>query len=347
MKRLSRTVSTLVCLAALGLGAAAAEDAAQPQAAQPQPGQLAVVPEPVWDAGVVGRGEVVRHAFEVHNAGDVPLYLREVRAACGCTVASFDEVIPPGGVGKVTAEVTTEAFRGPIAKDLTVFTSDPTNPMLTLTVRAEIQPAVDALPGYFRFQHVQGEAPVVVEQRVWSTGLPDLAVLGVSSPLPQIAVSFRPATDAEREAGVAGRQWIVTATLASDAPTGPLTGDVVVRTSHPDQPELLLPIAGYVRPVVAASPPRLDFGAFGGGEPRRGSVIVTNYGSAPVTVLAAETDIAGLTAKVDTREEGKRYDVALTLAADLPKGPFSGVLRLRTDSPRSPVLEVPVRGEVR
>ena len=354
MKSRFRAAWTVACLAtcgvgALGLAAAVAQapaPAAEP-AAEVLPGQLAVVPEPVWDAGVVGRGQTVTHAFEIRNVGSSTLYLREVRPACGCTVASFDEQIAPGQSGKVTAEVSTEEFRGPIAKDITVLTSDPSNPQLTLTVKAEVQPWVDAQPGYLRFIHVAGGAPMTSTQVLWSADQADFRVLGAESPLPQLEVTFRPATEQERDPGGKGRQWVVVGTLRGDAKPGPLAGDVVVRTSHPQQPTLALPIAGYVRPVLSVSPPEADFGSFAGGEPRRGSVIVTNNGEAPIRVLAADTDVPGLSAQVAQREAGKKYDVNLTLATGAARGPIRGTLRIRTDAPGHPLLEVPVLGEVR
>ncbi len=36
----------------------------------------------------------------------------------------------------------------------------------------------------------------------------------------------------------------------------------------------------------------------------------------------------------------------LTYAPDMAKGKFSGVLRIKTESPKKPVIEVPLRGTV-
>jgi hypothetical protein len=312
-----------------------------------------VVPEPVWDAGQVARGGKVTHDFVLRNEGSAVLHVHEVQATCGCTVASFDETVAPGGEGRVRVELDTETFRGAVTRDVTVLTSDPGNPSIVLTVRAEVHPAVDAVPGYFRFLHVQGAEAPVIEQVVWSPDFPGLEVTAARSPWPALEVTVRPATAAERAAesgaagATAGRQWIVRATLASEAPTGPLEGDVVVRTNHPGQPELRLPLGGYVRPTVQATPPRVEFGAFAAGEPRKGSVVVSNHGAAAVNVLGVDSDVPGLSAQVAEREEGKRFDVNLTLGSGLAQGPFTGTLRVRTDSPRVPVLEIPVRGEVR
>ncbi len=328
--------ASAVCLLLLA-PAAPAQPAAQPHA---------IAPDPVWDAGIVGRGAKVSHEFSIENHGVDMLQLREVRPSCGCTVASYDAAVPPGGSGKVRVVVDTSAFEGAIAKEVTVFTSDAANPAIQLTIRAQVQAALDAQPGYFRFMHTQGTPAETSQQVIWSADYPDLTVLSVQSPLPSITVSFRPATEQERLAGPRGRQWVVVATLAAEPPTGPLSGDVRIETNHPRQPVLEVPVAGYVRPLLMVTPPTADFGSFSGGQPRRGSVLITNYGSEPVELLAVDSDVRGLTARIEERDKGKRFDIALTLDASVPKGAFSGSLRVRTDSARQPLLEVPVKGEV-
>jgi hypothetical protein len=86
------------------------------RAEEVQPKPKVVVPAPIYDAGVVSKGAKVIHDFEVKNEGDGDLQILDVRAACGCTVASFDRLIPPGGSGHVHLEVDTTAFVGPIAR---------------------------------------------------------------------------------------------------------------------------------------------------------------------------------------------------------------------------------------
>jgi hypothetical protein len=219
--------------------------------------------------------------------------------------------------------------------------------MIQLTIHAQVRAALDAQPGYFRFVHAHGAPAESATQVIWSTDHPDLQVLSVESSLASLAVSFRPARPGEREPQGRGQQWVVEGTLAAEPPTGPLTGEVSVHTNHPHQPLLHIPIAGYVRPMLMVTPPTADFGSFPAGEPRRASVLIQNYGAAPVRLLAVDTDVRGLSARIEEREKGKRFDVALILAPGVPKGPFAGALHVRTDSARVPLLQVPVKGEVR
>ena len=115
-------------LAAMALGLAASG----PAAAVPAP-SLAVA-SPTVDAGKVRRGEKIEARFALRNA------IREARPACGCTVATFDREIAPGGEGEVRATVDTSRFTGAITKTVSVVTNDPSHPETTLTIKAVVLP---------------------------------------------------------------------------------------------------------------------------------------------------------------------------------------------------------------
>ncbi|MBZ0110988.1 MAG: DUF1573 domain-containing protein [Thermoanaerobaculia bacterium] len=304
----------------------------------------AVVPEPVFDAGTVVKGKVVSHTFEIENKGAAPLEIREVRPACGCTVAKYDATITPGGTGKITAEVSTEDFRGPVAKYVTVFTNDRETPRFRLTIRADIRPTIDILPGYGRYLHVQGTDPKVQTQTLWSTDGTKLEVVSSRSSLPFLAVEHHLATPEERVAEGPDRQWVVTGTLASDAPEGALTGTITIETNHPDFKTLEVPLGGYVRPQVLTTPAKLDFGTFPAHQPRKASVLVTNYAMGPLAITSVETDIEGLEATVEEQLEGRKFAIHLNLESKANPGPIKGNLTIHTDNPRQPVTSVPIQG---
>ena len=59
-----------------------------------------------------------------------------------------------------------------------------------------------------------------------------------------------------------------------------------------------------------------------------------------------ESDLSGVEAEIKPMDEGRRYQVRLTLQPGMPKGPFSGLLKIHTTNPKEPVLEVEVKGTV-
>ena len=86
------------------------------------------------------------HAFIIKNGGKGTLNIRDVQPSCGCTIARFDRVIPPGGEGKVTLEVNLKGFQGHVKKTATVLSDDPANPRLVLAVEGTVKPLIEVRP---------------------------------------------------------------------------------------------------------------------------------------------------------------------------------------------------------
>lgn len=315
-----------------------------PGLALAQPRAVAV--EPVVDQGVVNRGTRIRHRFEIRNEGDETLTIREVQPACGCTVAEFDRAIEPGETGAVNAVVDTSDFRGPIAKGITVFTTDPENARFTLTIKANVRMQIESKPGYARMIVVQGEPTEPLRQWLWASEGPPLQIESVTSPVPYLSVTHRQAAAEERKSGGADRQWLVDLKLADDAPVGPVAGNVIVRTNHPRQPELRIPVSGFVRPVISVKPRAADFGSFELTQAMVAVLELQNLGSGQISITSAETEMAGVALEIVEGEPGRRYEVRVTLEPGMATGSFEGLVKIGTSSKLMPTIEVPLKGTV-
>ncbi|MDX1503025.1 MAG: DUF1573 domain-containing protein [Thermoanaerobaculia bacterium] len=305
-------------------------------AAAQAPAPRAVVEQPVVDVGNVNRGKPIRRDFVIRNAGTAPLEITEVKPACGCTVADYDEEIAPGASGKVTVVVKTTSFRGPIAKAVTVFTNDPESPQAQLVVKANIRTDIEVEPSYARFVVVQGEEYPAAELELKAVDDRPFRVLEVASPVPFLETS----TSGE------GSEWTVRIELAQRAPVGPIADFVVITTDHPRQPEVRVPVSGFVRPPVVVIPQVYDFGRRKIEEPYPGKVQVKVVGSGVVKLGEVTSSLPGVEAEVEEVEPGKVYNLVIRLQPDLATGPAEGTVTVRTDNARYPVLEVPVRGTV-
>jgi hypothetical protein len=80
---------------------------------------------------------------------------------------------------------------------------------------------------------------------------------------------------------------------------------VVIRTDHPLQKELQLAVSGFVRPVIAVTPPTADFAKLPAGADAQASFVVRSFSTEPIPVTAATVDIAGATATLVTVTEGR------------------------------------------
>ena len=75
-----------------------------------------------------------------HNDGDEALRILGTRASCGCTATVVeDDEIPPGGHGALEITFDPSGQRGTVRKTLAVTSSDPTDPHVLLTIRADVE----------------------------------------------------------------------------------------------------------------------------------------------------------------------------------------------------------------
>jgi Protein of unknown function (DUF1573) len=337
MQRHTKTVILALCAALLV--AATVLAAGKPKA---------TVAEPLKDVGTVSKGDKIVHDFVIKNEGDADLQITNVQPACGCTVAEFDKVIKPGQTGKVHAVVDSATFSGPISKGVSVFTNDPEHPQIELTIHAKVEPYISIKPGYARYITVQGE-PLEgnIAQTLWAPDGTSWDITGIDSPFPFLAVTFHEAKPEERLPDAKGKQWKVEMKLSNQAKVGPLSDYVTVHTNHPKQKIVQIPVSGFVRPVVATTPPNADFGKIEIKEPIRKALNIRNFATEPIKVTSVDPTLPkGIETKLETLEEGREYQVRIILNPELAKGPFLGKLIIHTDSPKVPTLEVEVKGIV-
>jgi hypothetical protein len=225
-----------------------------------------------------------------------------------------------------------------------VATDDLGDPPAIAVVSLMVKPFLLADPGYARYNFVQGGREGLIRETVFATDDAPFRILGVDSPLPALAVAFRPANPQERLPDHVGSQWIVDLTLSRFAPIGPLGEEIAIRTDHPVQKKILIPVSGFVRPMLAVTPPEAELGDLDPARPVRARLFVRSFAENPVVVEGATTDVPGMTAEVEPIEKGRTYSVILRIAEGHPGALVTGMVRIATDSATQPVLEVPVRG---
>ncbi len=317
--------------------------------AEGEGGPRAVPAEPVVDFEVVPKGEVIVHEFVIKNEGDAVLELTDVKPACGCTVADYDREIAPGASGTVKTTVKTDNFSGPIAKSIAVFTNDPENPKLQLVVKAEVKPYVAVVPGYARYNYVQGEPVGPIYQTLWAADGSDVNIVSVKPPYDHLKVSYREATDEERHPKGEGKQWRIEFTLDPQSPVGALRDYVEVRLDRGKQKFAKIPISGFVRPRQHITPAELDFGELQGASlPLRRTLHFTNFISNTIELKEIETDVEGLSGQVKAgaKDPGYRFKLLLTLGPDMPKGAFSSTVKIHTTDEQNPIVELPIKGTI-
>ncbi|HSE63460.1 MAG TPA: DUF1573 domain-containing protein [Thermoanaerobaculia bacterium] len=347
-----RQYARLASLAMAGLFVVAGLEAQAAKSKAPAPRPLAAAPKmevspETKDAGTVAKGQVVDAVFVVKNTGGSDLIISDARPSCGCTVASFDKVIKPGGEGKIQSSVDTKSFSGPISKSVLVVSNDPDRPQVNLFIKALVKPYVDVLPQAFvRFSVIKGDNAgqdvlLVSEEKGFRPTIAETSQ-------PYVKAEVLPAGDKDKIPGRAGDQYKVRINVLPDAPEGLLNAPIRVATGVSQQPTIEIPVSGIVRPRVSVTPVTVNFGNFTAGkDPITRNIIVTNNKPAvPVKVTRAEVSVPGFITDVVPTQDGISYTVVVKASGAVKKGALDGTVKLFTSDKERAVIEIPLRGEV-
>lgn len=98
--------------------------------------------------GRVEGGKVHTAEFVLRNTGKSPLKIYAVKAGCKCLRTELvDKKIAPGGSATLYVHFDTNGYVGEFSKALTVYSSDPSQPALSMSVRARVEnPPGKSLP---------------------------------------------------------------------------------------------------------------------------------------------------------------------------------------------------------
>ncbi len=104
-----------------------------------------VFKENVHDFGKVPRGPELQYNFRFTNKGNSNLTIERVQTSCGCTGATVGEKsnYAKNESGEIKVNFSTQGREGHQEKTIIVYSNDPQNPQIVLTVKCEIDPNMD------------------------------------------------------------------------------------------------------------------------------------------------------------------------------------------------------------
>jgi hypothetical protein len=144
-----------------------------------------------------------------------------------------------------------------------------------------------------------------------------------------------------------GGETFVTVSLDTAKIAGRTAKTVVIHSNDPTVPEAALSLTGVVVTDVVANPPALYLGRIRRGRPIRREIVVrSGRPGTPYQAVEIESELPTVRAHIEPGATPEEQRLIIEVAPDLPLGRFSNELRVRTTSPRQPVLTIPVFGSV-
>jgi len=266
-------------------------------------------------------------------------------------LAEYDSVIPAGGSGTLTANMKTSPVQnGRISKSISVETDAPGARSLRLRFSAQVEAPILVKPRLrFIITAVEGEA---ASRRILlhRTDGKALEVKGLETGNAALVAKSTAVTKKTREGGLEaepGDIWLDLATNPSERLANS-NGSVRLSTNHPDLPTLDVPYTVRVRPLIELRPAavRLRFSQGSGGR-RRSTVSLTGNSGRKFRITGAEVSHPELfSATINSQGSASRHTMWVGLVDDLTadsvSGPIQGFVRIRTDDPARPLIELPV-----
>jgi hypothetical protein len=143
-----------------------------------------------------------------------------------------------------------------------------------------------------------------------------------------------------------GDTAVITATLSLAGRSGHQDKHIIVESSDPQSPTIILNLHGDVRQDILIQPERLSPGQIRGDTPFEMDITFVNNSSGAVHVARAQSVASNLSVVLTETEPGKKYQIHVKTVPPLMPGPVDGLIHLFTDYPTRPVFDVPFNAVV-
>ncbi len=212
-----------------------------------------------YDFGEMERFAKGHHTFVFTNKGQYPLKLAQGDTTCKCTLSKLaEDEIPPGKSADVTLEWDAKSEEERFRQSATIFTNDPNQRSITLSITGRLIQSLTVLPPELVFSNVtpqsqtEGKAQLLAQtsQPVKITGhdFEDKATAQFYD------VKYSPLADGQVPKGFKSG-WQVLVGVKPGLPFGAIQQKILLRTDLPNAPEQEIRVLGNVTNGVSVFGP--------------------------------------------------------------------------------------------
>jgi hypothetical protein len=269
-------------------------------------------------------------------------------------VTEFDKVIPPGGVGKITASLDTAHYKGVITKAVSVTTNDPATPQVVLQLKGDIVVAIDVKPNDTPVLRTTLGETKPTELTLSAVDGKAFDILTVEAD-PALAVKVRPAPGSpppprskkaakERPIAAGSSRYLVTLTPTSKAPVGQSRPNVKLGTNHPNAEVVPINAVLMVAGLVQVVPPVL--GVRPGGDEIVVHATISKPNGGALKILGVTSSDPDFTATTKPVVPGRQYDLTLKYTGKPGRGAVNSAVTVKTNEPLQATIVIPVSGRI-
>jgi hypothetical protein len=285
------------------------------------------------DFGPVPMGTLLVQRFRWTNSTSAPVTITQVQTSSNSVqVRLLPQTLEPGASGYVEVEMDTRQFAGEnvVAVRLQL---QPGPRHEILQVRAVSRPDVVIRPGMVRFAGLEAGETAERLVEVEYSGSLDWQILAGHNPYPFLTTQIRLVSRRPGET-----RYQIAIRLNEQAPVGNWLAVLTLSTNDPGLPVFPILVEGQIRPVIEVSATPAVFVENGRADSEQRVIL---RGLRPFRIVAIAEKPPGTEVEpVSDRPQPIHLLIVRRQAqADVPK---NAVIRVATDCPQQPVLEIPI-----
>lgn len=296
---------------------------------------LAFIEAPEHDFGKILGGSKIKHTFTIKNIGQKPLRILTVQETCDCaaSVLSQDKILP-GKTGDISAVLTVPSENRRVQESLRVFTDDPVQNPLNLTLKGEAFIPLNSFPNRIGFGNLKAsnqnrltkQISLHVQEGVQIQGVRTdakhlTATIKTKDGIPYIQVQFLPIL------------------------VGHFNNNILIDYTYQEKQATHNIFAfGQVLGDFNVTPNRLFFGLIKSSSAVSKTITISSQDRQPFQITSVESNTKAIVATLKKGEGEIQYQITTALNPEADPGELSGAIIIHTSSSIQPKVRVPFFG---
>ncbi len=294
---------------------------------------------PMYDFGRVQSGSLVKHTYVFTNVGDEALEIKGVQPQCGCTAANdWTKRVEPGQSGTISIQFNSANYNGGVLKNVTVTSTDRTQPQTVLQLKGLLWKPIDVNPIY---------AVLNVGPDAEKTSTTVRIINNTDEPLtlssPQCNNRNFGVEVAEVPTNKPGKEFIMTVSTLPPLTQGTISGQISVKTSSTNVPVLNVSAIAIVQSPLVVAPPQIRLPQGPLPNVLTNSFTIQNNSTNSLKLSDATASAKGVDVEIKETQPGKLFTALVAFPQGFETVPGQPVtVTIKSSNPRVPVIKVPV-----
>lgn len=229
----------------------------EPEALQCSDRAKAVIPEPVYDFGVMAVGTEKSHKFVVKNEGDVPLQYKLKGTSCSCTVSDMevDKIyeIPAGETGEIELTWNPKTEESEFSKTAEIFTNDCQKEIISFLIKGRVEQMLTINPtGGWTLRNVERSKPETRTAEIYSAVMDEFKISSLDTSSEHVKANFEAMSAEELQSLQAKSGYRITMTLDPQGlKHGEIDESLTIHTDVEGAKDIPFPITGnFLGPIT-------------------------------------------------------------------------------------------------